>query len=201
MNNYSGALTREQFMFFEMRIVAGLMQSGMSDNEILSRVFEENLFQYPTERELRSKCSAVLKRVNCIRNIHSLMESLIDGPIAEAKMAALVALMCQSRLVAEFMVGVIGEKYRMLDMSVSRKDINLFFERLKENDEGVAGWSETTVNRIKGVLRSVLRETGYLDPENVKNETLFPVFISEEFEMTLRSAGLQAFLPAFNIME
>ena len=48
MQRYSGALTREQFMLREMRIVAGLRQAGLSDEEILEKVCAENLFQYPT---------------------------------------------------------------------------------------------------------------------------------------------------------
>ena len=43
--NYNGALTREQFMFQEMRIIARLRIKGFSDQEILDRVFQENLFQ------------------------------------------------------------------------------------------------------------------------------------------------------------
>ena len=52
---YSGGLTREQFMFNEMRITARLMTEGLSDQEILERVYNGNLFQYPTEKEIKSK--------------------------------------------------------------------------------------------------------------------------------------------------
>lgn len=201
MGGYSGALTREQFMFPEMRLVARLVKSGLSDEEIVRRVFEENMFQYPTEKEIRSKCSAVLKRINHIRACDFLLDALADGPAQEAKQAALVALMCQNRLVAEFMVRVIGDKYRMLDMSLSLKDVNLFFADLQAADESVAGWSETTVNRIKSVLRNILRETGYMDAQNIRSEELSPVYISSEFEWALKDAGLHEFLPAFNILE
>ena len=47
--------------------------------------------------------------------------------------------MLQNRLVAEFMVGVVGEKYRTLDYSLTRKDMDLFLMRLAEQDENVAG--------------------------------------------------------------
>ena len=63
MQRYSGALTREQFMLREMRIVAGLRQAGLSDEEILEKVRAENLFQYPTEKEIRRKGRQCLKRV------------------------------------------------------------------------------------------------------------------------------------------
>ena len=53
---YSDVLTREQFMFQEMRIAARLKFEGLDDQDIIAKVYEGNLFQYPTEREIKSKC-------------------------------------------------------------------------------------------------------------------------------------------------
>ena len=58
LGNYrgSGAITREQFLFYETRIVARLMSDeSLSDEEITSRIIDENLFQFPTEKSLKSK--------------------------------------------------------------------------------------------------------------------------------------------------
>ena len=198
MARYSGALTREQFMFREMRIVARLARQGLVQTKIVERVFDENLFQYPTEREIRGKCRAALKRLSCIEHSPALVEILAEGSLSEARQAALVAMMAQSRLTEEFMTEVVGEKYRILDMTLTQKDVRLFFERLRERDEAVAGWSPSTVKRIGSVLMNVLRENGYL--EKIGSETLCPVLISAEFEQALREAGFQRFLPAFNVL-
>ena len=45
------------------------------------------------------------------------------------------------------MVGVIGEKYRLKDMSYSRMDVNVLFTRLQEQNETVANWSESTIQK------------------------------------------------------
>ena len=128
-----------------------------------------------------------------------MMEALAEGLAADGRLAALIALMLQNRLVAEFMVGVVGEKYRTLDYSLTRKDMNLFLMRLAEQDENVAGWSEQTVKRIRGVLHRCLTETGYLD--DMRTEKLNPVLLPMEMENELRENGLRAFLPAFNILD
>jgi len=133
--SYSGALTREQFMFQEMRITARMKLEGLSDQEIAQSVFEDNLFQYPTERVIKSKCRACLKRIECIWDMPTIVEVLASGTYREAKQACFIAMMCQSQLLAEFMVRVIGEKYRNLDMTLTRKDMNLFFQYLMEQDE------------------------------------------------------------------
>ena len=172
---------------------------GMTEEEILSRVYDDNLFQYPTQREIKSKCRACLKRVAQIKGMPRMMEALAEGLAADGRLAALIALMLQNRLVAEFMVGVVGEKYRTLDYSLTRKDMNLFLMRLAEQDENVAGWSEQTVKRIRGVLHRCLTETGYLD--DMRTEKLNPVLLPMEMENELRENGLRAFLPAFNILD
>ena len=53
-DHYSGGLTREQFLFFEMRVVAGLVKLGKSRDDILAEIFAENLFQFQTERMIKS---------------------------------------------------------------------------------------------------------------------------------------------------
>ena len=196
---YSGGLTREQFMFSEMRITARLKQSGLSDKEILDKVYQENLFQYPTEKEIKSKCKACLKRIKAIEGMPIIMNALADGTVAEAKQATLIAMMCQSQLLAEFMVTVIGTKYRTLDMTITKKDMNMFFQYLQQTDEDVASWSDNTIYKLKVVFRTCLRETGYI--QGVGSEELLPVYLPEEFIQDMKDAGLSSWLPAFNVLD
>lgn len=197
MSCYNGSLTREQFMFNELRVVARLYRSGMDNQEITQRVFCENLFQYPTEREIRGKCRVALRRLGYIACSDVLLTLLTEGSASEARQVALVAMMNDSLLLSEFMVNVVGEKYRQLDCTLTRKDINLFFAQLAEKDEGVASWSEATVKKIKSVITNVLRENQYLS--GIGSEELLPVLVSDEFVSALKSAGMRRFLPAFNV--
>ena len=45
---YSAALTREQFLFYEIRAVARLSLEGLDDKSVHECVLAENLFQFPT---------------------------------------------------------------------------------------------------------------------------------------------------------
>lgn len=196
---YNAGLTREQFMFSEMRVTARLKHSGLSDEEVLEKVCDENLFQYPTEKEIKRKCKACLKRLGAIDNMPALIEALVSGTVSEAKQAAMIAMMRQSQLLAEFMITVIGEKYRTLDLSLTKKDFNVFFQNLQQADEDAATWSETTISKLKIVFRTCLREAGYI--QGVGNEELCPVYLSDEFIWDLKNAGLSSWLPAFNVLD
>ena len=113
-----------------------------------------------------------------------------------AKQINLYAMMRYYRLVREFMTEVIGEKYGTQDFFLSRRDLNAFFSRLQEQSDDVAGWSDSTVYKIKGVLMKSIEEAGLID--TVKSTTLNPFLISEELESGIRENGDLAALPAFN---
>lgn len=192
---YNGGLTREQFLFYEMRITAKFYLDGLSVTEAISRIKENNLFQYPTERMFSSITRACYRRLDALEN-RELVEALAHAPSEVAKQINLYAMMCYNRLVWEFMTTVIGEKFLNQDFSFSRRDVNVFFTRLQEQNDDVASWSENTVGKIKSVLVKSLVEAGHLD--SVKSETLNPVFLSEELEHGIRVNKDYAALSAFN---
>lgn len=195
---YKASITREQFMFYEMRTTAKLLMEGLSDKEIISRIVAENLFQYPTERQIRSQTLACLKRLHGL-NDDSLVEAIATQPSDTAKQVCLYAMMKYNRLVWDFMVTVIGEKYRNRDMSFSRRDLNVYFIRLQEQIDTVAAWSDSTVARAKLVLLRVLVENEYLDSKDADH--LNPVWLDKQLENAIRASHNEAVLPAFNCLD
>ncbi|SEA17973.1 Putative inner membrane protein [Oribacterium sp. KHPX15] len=192
----NGSLTREQFLFHESKIVAKLMtDEGLSDEDIINRVVEDNLFQFPTERMIKNISKVCLRRLHNLNDI-SLVGVIAHSPLEIGKQICLYAMMKQYRLVWDYMITVIGAKYREQDFSYGRIDLNVFFFRIQEQDDEVATWSESTVNKIKQVLNKVLIENEYIDgPRATK---LNPVMICSEVENAIRANGDEVALPAFN---
>ena len=81
---HSGSLTREQFLFFEMRTTAKLMIEGLTDEEIYERIYSENLFQFPTEKSIKLITSGCIRRLMALNN-EKLVEALATHPTDEAK--------------------------------------------------------------------------------------------------------------------
>ena len=148
---YNAAITREQFLFFETRTTARLLNEGFSKDEAVQKIIDENLFQYPTEKSLKKMANCCLRRLECLGD-DSLIKMLATRPVDEAKQICLYAMMREYRLIWDFMVTVIGTKYRQQDSTYSRRDINVFLMQLQEQDDYVAGWSETTVKKIRQIL-------------------------------------------------
>lgn len=195
LKNYNGALTREQFLFNEIRIVAKLQSQGLGEKVISQAVVQDNMFQFPTERMIVTLVGTCLRRIYALQS-PSLVSQLATAPLEDAKQINLYAIMKDSRLVWDFMTTVIGEKYRLQDMTLSRKDLNLFFMRLQEQDNTVAGWKDSTVQKIKSVMIRMLIETGYTT--DISFGILQPVLICQELEEGIRENLDHEALAAFN---
>lgn len=192
---YTASMTREQFLFYEVRTTAKLMTEGLSDEEVVQRIIDDNLFQYPTEKSLKRIAQNCIRRLKCMDD-ETLVKAIAMQPTDIAKQICLYAMMKQYRLVWDFMITVIGEKYRLRDTSFGRIDLNTFFLRLQEQDEVVASWSDTTITKLKQILARVLVENEYLD--STKATKLNPVWLNSTLENAIKDNGDDAALAAFN---
>ena len=199
MNNspYKGSaqITRNPFLFYEMRTTAKLIQEGLDDKDIIKRIVTENLFQYPTEKSIRQMAKACVERLKGMGD-EALIEAVASQSSDTAKQICLYAMMKQYRLVWDFMITVIGEKYRLQDFSFGQMDVNVFFMRLQEQDDYVAGWSENTVKKLRQILIRILKENDYLD--TIKSDHINLVWLNPILENAIKNNNDDRALTAFN---
>ena len=194
---YNAAITREQFLFYEVRTTAKLVCEGLNNDEVVERIMLENLFQYPTEKSVKKMALACLRTLDALGDA-SLVQAIAAQPSDVSKQICLYAMMRQYRLVWEFMLTVVGTKYKILDTSFGKIDLNGFFMRLQEQDDWVAAWSDSTIAKLKQVLQKILVENEYLDSADADH--LNPVLISPLLENAIRASGQELALPAFNCL-
>lgn len=194
--NGSGSLTREQFLFYETRIVAKLIcDEQLSDEEIINKIKQENMFQFPTERMIGNIASVCIKRLR-ILNDERLIEIVAHQPTDVAKQACMYAMMKQYRLVWDYMVSVIGAKYASQDLTYTKTDLNVFFIQLQEQDDLVASWSDSTIGKLKQVLNKILIENEYID--GPRASVLKLVWLNTPVEQLIRDNDDEKALAAFN---
>ena len=195
---YNASITREQFLFYETRTIAKLLLEGLTREQVIDRIILENLFQYPTEKSVRKVAQGCLRRLDAIAD-QVLIEAIVTQPSTTSKQICLYAMMRQNRLVLDFMITVIGNKYRLMDVSFGKIDLNSFFIRLQEQDDWVATWSDTTITKLKQVLVKLLVENEYLD--SFQSDHLNPVWLSGILENSIRMSNDEVMLPAFNCLD
>lgn len=191
------SLTKEQFLFHEMRTVAKLYLQNKTDLEIIEEIVEDNLFQYPTEKSLKGITRTCLSRLR-IFDDNRVAEIIATGNVQSAKQACLFAMMEQNRLVWDFMTGVIGEKYRTRDFNFSNTDLNSFFTRLQEQNDDIASWAESSIKKCKQILMRLLVENEYLDDR--KSTRLNNIYLDPYFKNVVSDIDSVA-LCAFNYFD
>jgi hypothetical protein len=118
-----------------------------------------------------------------------LQDSLNSG-----KVINLYAIMKTDRLFFEFMNEVIREKLESDNYLFEKKDLNLYFASKAEQDSGVAGWTEQTVNKLKNVIQRILLESGIL--KDKKTGELGRLLMDERLKRHLIQIGDIAFVRA-----
>lgn len=139
----------------------------------------------------------------CLRRLRGLEDEaavhmIAKEPLSTARQLCLYAMMRDSRLVADFLVTVIGEKYRQHDPNFSRADIRVFFLHLAEQNDQAAAWSEETVKKLSSVLMNILLQNGYL--ANPRAKKLQPVILQAPVHAVLKRHHDEWMLPAFHVL-
>ena len=158
-------------------------------------VQQHGLSQYPTEKSVKRMALVCLKRLNVLED-ETLIQAIAEQPSDISKQICLYAMMKQYRLIWDFMITVIGEKYRVSDNSFGKVDLNSYFLRLQEQDARVASWSDSTITKLKQIITRTLVENEYLD--SIRSTKLNPVWLQPILENAIREKGDEIALPAFN---
>ena len=193
--SYAGGLTREQFLYYENRIVAKLILKGMTYEKILKECIDENLFQYPSLVSYTKIVSACYKRLTFAED-NRIVDVVANSNTTTSKFALLYCMMLQNLVVRDFMIDVVGEKYRSGSLMFDKTDVNHFFMDLSMRVDSVAKWSDKTIQKIKSVLIKCLAETGYLT--TIKSTSLNLISVDSELIELIRDRGEYEFLSAFN---
>lgn len=158
---YSASLTSDAFLYYELKQVLKLKIDGFSDKEIRDKVMNENIFQYKSKESSKRLISSIFTRIKVLDDI--LIKMLLEEPMDTGKIINLYTIMKTSRLFYDFMNEVVREKLEFNYDVLEKKDINIFFTGKAEQDEIVAGWSETTKRKLKQVILKILSEANILD--------------------------------------
>lgn len=187
-------ITREQFLLREMGIACSLREEGLSDEDVIAKIADENLIQYPTERMVRNIASVCVKRMNAVAS-SQIVHIIACGDSQAAPQANLYAMMCTYPLVRDFMTREVARHYAELDYQLGPVEMGAYMTRLQTEYENIAKLTDSTVAKIKQVLRKCLVECGML--ENARSQTLLPAFLDLDVRAAIEEKDDTQALAAF----
>lgn len=159
-----GSLTREQFLLSEIRKVASLREQGMPDSDIVDPAKTQNIFRYPTLRVVENIAKVCLRRLNMLEQprLQAMLAEEAGNPERAAQIN-LYAMARTYRLMRDFLEVEIATRFLVRDYRFGPAEMNLYFGSLVVRNREAASWSDSTIGKLKQILRKSLHETGLLD--------------------------------------
>ena len=192
-NDYSASAVKHAFWFMEFRKVVTLRNEGKTWEEIKKASEEENLFGAPTPARAKQIWNTVSARTKALED--SFYPIFMNSDLAAQKLYALVAVMANDTLFAEFAYEIIREKMIIGINEYSPSDIRLFFKHKQEQSEKAAGWTDQTLERLGHSYRNFLYEAGVTDNGRGIRKILKPI-LDPEMESWLQEQHMDYYLKA-----
>ena len=192
-NDYSASAVKHAFWFMEFRKVVTLRNEGKTWEEIKKASEEENLFGAPTPARAKQIWNTVSARTKALDD--SFYPIFMNSDLAAQKLYALVAVMANDTLFAEFAYEIIREKMIIGINEYSPSDIRLFFKHKQEQSEKAAGWTDQTLERLGHSYRNFLYEAGVTDNGSGIRKILKPI-LDPEMESWLQEQHMDYYLKA-----
>ena len=191
--NYSAGAVKHAFWFMEFRKVVTLRNERKTWEEIKKASEEENLFGAPTPARAKQIWNTVSARTKALDD--SFYPIFMNSDLAAQKLYALVAVMANDTLFAEFVYEIIREKMIIGINEYSPSDIRLFFKHKQEQSEKAAGWTDQTLERLGHSYRNFLYEAGVTDNGSGIRKILKPI-LDPEMESWLKEQHMDYYLKA-----
>ena len=193
MQKYTSVLKSRPFLYLELKKAGQLRIQGFTDEDLMKKAVEENIFTVNTEARKREIASTVINRLREIDDY--VVGKIVDGSLQTSKQLVIYSILKTDRLFFEFMQEVYREKLMLKDYILTDKDFNIFFRRKSEQSQQIAEWKDYTFYKLKQVYKRILSEAGFI--KITKQEVrILPQIIEIDIVDHLRNIGDVIYLEA-----
>ncbi len=160
-----------------------------------SEFLENNSLQARTNSSSVRLLREAVQRVQCLTP--SQLELLVNGTHQEQNQILWLAACKQYRLVAEFAQEVIREKLLHMDLDLSYRDYDIFFNAKSEWHTELDELTVTTKKKLRQVLFRMLREAEIIS----RSDQILPLILSARVAQSIRmdDPAYLAFFPVSDV--
>lgn len=171
---YRATLSSTPLRLRECRIVADLLLQQVSESEWEQAVFEDNVLQVASSIAVRRSSRILRARLEPLGR--GLWTMVRDGDLEQATQAAFAGAVKESRLLGDFMDLTIREQRGLFAKALEPRMWTDYMEGCWSRDPDMRPWNDSTVNKLRSVVFSMLAEVGYLrDTRSLRLQTVFVV--------------------------
>jgi hypothetical protein len=179
----------------ESRVIARLILEGTSEKELKHLLTVDNILQKRSPATAVRAAELIKKRFAQVNE--DLLKIIVDGNRQAMMQALLVAAIKHNKLIGDFLLRVVKEKWRLFETKLAPSDWENFLRECEQLDEMVSEWKKTTREKLGQVVKKCLVEAGFL--ESATNPTITPVLLMPEIKKYLNENNEEYVLECMSI--
>lgn len=144
-------------------------------SEVRQHAVAENLLQTRTVSTSKKQCSEIVSRLRTLTE--EQLRLLATGAIDEQRYLLWLAVCKRYKLLFEFAVEVLHEKYLRLDLRLTYDDYDQFFNSKADWHEELSRLSTETHTKVRQTVFQLMREAHLINKQN----DILPVLVSAKF--------------------
>ncbi len=133
-------------------------------NAVREQVIKDNVLQTRTLSTLHRTTREIIARLEYLT--HDELAFLVLTSVQDQGYLLWIAICRYYRLIGDFTIEILQERYRSLKGELNQLDVDAFFNRKSEWHPELEGIKPATRNKLKQVLFRILRDAGLLGSGN-----------------------------------
>lgn len=195
-NLYNAEIVAGALLPNESRILAKLRLDRAAEVEIRRLLTTENILQ-------KRSAATAIRMARLIQNRFQyaddeLLQMVATGSRTASNQALLIIAIRHSRLLGDFLLRVVKERWRQFEPKLRSTDWEDFLDQCEQLDPSIKKWQTSTRIKLDRVVRKCLVEAGYL--ESSRNPIIIPVHLAPEIREYLLRPGNEYVLNATDIV-
>lgn len=161
------ATVNHAFWFDEIKQYIQLVNSGVSAQEIRDEVINNNIFLATTSRRAKQMVGELERRVSSLSaDIIKLFPQL---DVQNQRIVTMISIMNTNKLIANFMYESYRTELITGDRLIDSREYMAFFNKKQSENLEIAKWTEPTIKRMKGIVKTFLRDAGLVEEREGKD--------------------------------
>lgn len=163
------AITAENFYLIEMKNTCKFILENKVEDDLKNMLKANNILETVSESNFSKKFNTINKRLKSLTG--NLKEQLINTDLASARFINLYSILCNERIILEFLGEVVKEKYDNYDYNIKESDFSSYMETKAEQSTIIEKWSVEGKRRMLIKIKNFLIEGGFLE----KNKDIYKI--------------------------
>ncbi len=158
---YLGDIIGGSIMLRESRVIAPLLLRQPDEAQWIDAIVNENALQKPSLHSAKRMASTLRKRLAPMGP--AFWEQLLIVSDDLAKQMLLLATMCHSPVLTDFMATAFADARRMYRESLRNDDWHEFIVSRQRVIEGLDSYSESSIQKMGNNVFKILADVGYIE--------------------------------------